>query len=357
MAETHLKDMIIPEVFDRYVRNNSMKTNNLINSGIVQKDDWLGGQLNQPGTRVTIPYINDLAGSPDNWTDDSDIQVKNLTSGSQKGMKFYQAKAFGQTDLSTLMTGAPVQDQIASRFSFFWNTSDQAMLFSILKGMFQNDDIANSKVLDLTAQSPTDSEFSAKGFIAALSLMGDQPENVLSSIAVNSATYAMMKSQNLIETIQPSNGGQAINVYNGKQVVVDDDIPTEGTAKDSTTSVAYLFGTGAVRYSTQMYGTQVVDEPLKQGGRESVVQKRIGCIHPLGMSVNPQWNPTKPNFPTPDDFSQKDAWIVPKDMDVKHVQLVEYKFKLDPYFVLSKKAQGTVDKSKSTDTVTPGTGK
>lgn len=344
MAETHLKDMIIPEVFDNYVRNNSLKTNNLINSGIVQKDDWLGDQLSQPGTRITIPYINDLAGSPDNWTDDSDIQVNNLTSGSQVGMKFYQAKAFGQTDLSTLMTGAPVQDQIASRFSFFWNTSDQAMLFSILKGMFQNDDIANSKVLDLTAQSPTDSEFSAKGFIAALSLMGDQPENILSSIAVNSATYAMMKSQNLIETIQPSNGGQAINVYNGKQVVVDDDIPTEGTTKDNTTSVAYLFGTGAVSYSTQMFGTKVVDEPLKQGGRESVLQKRIGCIHPLGMSVNPQWNPTKPNFPTPDDFSQKEAWIVPKGMDVKHVQLVQYKFKLDPYFVLTKKAQSTVQK-------------
>ena len=89
MAETHLKDMIIPEVFNRYVRNNSMKTNNLISSGIVQNDEWLGGQLNQPGTRVTIPYINDLAGSPDNWTDDSDIQVNNLTSGSQVGMKFY----------------------------------------------------------------------------------------------------------------------------------------------------------------------------------------------------------------------------------------------------------------------------
>ena len=169
MAETHLKDMIIPEVFNTYVRNNSMKTNNLINSGIVQTDDWLDDRLTQPGTKITIPYINDLDGLADNWTDDKDIDVDNLTSGSQIGMKFYQTKAFGRTDLSTVMSGAPISDQIASRFSFFWNTSAQAMLFSILKGMFQNDDIANSKVLDLTAQSPTDSEFSAKGFIAALS--------------------------------------------------------------------------------------------------------------------------------------------------------------------------------------------
>ena len=122
MAETHLKDMIIPEVFDRYVRNNSMKTNNLISSGIIQNDDWLGGQLGQPGTKITIPYINDLDGKADNWTDTQDIGVENLTSGSQLGMKFYQTKAFGQTDISTLLSGAPIQDQIASRFSNFWNT-------------------------------------------------------------------------------------------------------------------------------------------------------------------------------------------------------------------------------------------
>lgn len=357
MAETHLKDMIIPEVFNRYVRNNSMKTNNLISSGIIQNDDWLGGQLGQPGTKITIPYINDLDGKADNWTDTQDIGVENLTSGSQLGMKFYQTKAFGQTDISTLLSGAPIQDQIASRFSNFWNTNDQYMLFAVLKGMFQVDEIANSKVLDLTAQSPTDSEFSAKGFIAALSLMGDQPENILSSIAVNSTTYAMMKSQNLIDTIQPSNGGTAINVYNGKQVVIDDDIPTDTSGKDAT-SVAYLFGTGAIRYSTQMYGTQVFTEPLKQGGRESVVQKRIGCIHPLGMSIAPDFVPATPGFPTPDDFAKKEAWTMPKDVDVKHVHLVEYKFKLDPYFVLKQKSQNAVDSAKNAGAGTnTGTGK
>lgn len=346
MAETHLKDMIIPEVFNNYVRNNSIKTNNLINSGIVQADDWLGGKLNQPGTKITIPYINDLNGLADNWTDDKDIKVENLTSGSQLGMKFYQTKAFGQTDLSTLISGAPIQDQIASRFANFWNTNDQYMLFAVLKGMFQVDEIANSKVLDLTVQSPTDAAFSAKGFIAALSLMGDQPENILSSIAVNSTTYAMMKAQNLIDTIQPSNGGAAINVYNGKQVVIDDDIPVDISGKDAT-SVAYLFGNGAVRYSTQMYGTQVFPEPDKQGGRESIIQKRIGCIHPLGMSIAPDFVPAKPNFPTPDDFAKKEAWTMPKDVDVKQVHLVEYKFKLDPFFVLKQKSQNAVENAKT----------
>ncbi len=332
MAETNLKDLIIPEVFDNWVQNDSTKTNNLVNSGILTPDPDLGGRLMDAGTKVTIPFINDLEGNADNWTDDEDIEVSNLTSGSQVGMKFYQAKAFGQTDISTLISGAPVSERIGSRFSNFWNTCDETMLLAVLNGAFQVDDVANAKILDLTTKSPTNAEFSAKGFIAALGLMGDQPENLLTGISVNSATYAMMKSQNLIDTIQPSNGGNPINVYNGKQVVIDDAIPVEKSGSKST-SVAYLFGTGAVRYSSQLYGTKVVDEPLKKGGRESVVQKRVGCIHPVGISIDPTFVPDKPNFPTPDDFKKKAAWTLPEGMDVRNVRLVQYKFQLDPLFV------------------------
>lgn len=332
MAETHLSDMIIPTVFGNWVQNLSTKTNNLVNSGILTPDSDLGDKLTQPGTKITIPYINDLDGTADNWTDEQDIKVSNLTSGSQIGMKFYQTKAYGETEISRLLSGAPIQEQIASRFANFWNTSDEQMLLAVLEGAFQVDDVANTKILDLTSKSPTNAEFSAKGFIAALGLMGDQPENMLTGISVNSATYAMMKAQNLIDTIQPSNGGAPINTYNGKQVVIDDSIPVEKSGSNST-SVAYLFGTGAVRYSTLLNSTQVVDEPLKQGGRESVVQKRVGCIHPAGISISPTFVPNKPNFPTPDDFKKKEAWSLPKDMDVRNVRLVEYKFQIDPLFV------------------------
>ena len=37
---------------------------------------------------------------------------------------------------------------------------------------------------------------------------------------------------------------------------------------------------------------------------------------------------------------------MPKDVDVKKVHLVEYKFKLDPFFVLKQKSQKAVDKAK-----------
>ena len=132
MAETHLSDMIIPTVFDNWVQNNSVKTNNFINSGILTPDKDMGDKLMQPGTKMTIPYINDLDGDANNWTDDTDIPVDNLTSGTQLGMKFYQSKAFGETDISRIISGAPIQEQIGSRFSNFWNNCDQQMLLAVL---------------------------------------------------------------------------------------------------------------------------------------------------------------------------------------------------------------------------------
>ena len=39
----HLADAIIPEVFANYVLNQSMKTNRLVQSGILTNDPSLGG--------------------------------------------------------------------------------------------------------------------------------------------------------------------------------------------------------------------------------------------------------------------------------------------------------------------------
>ncbi|WP_270338743.1 hypothetical protein [Leuconostoc citreum] len=82
MAVTNLANTIIPVVFDKYVLNTIMKTNRFIQSGIMTPDNTLGDQLLQPGNDITIPFLNDLSGEPQAWTDTDDIDVDNLTTGS-----------------------------------------------------------------------------------------------------------------------------------------------------------------------------------------------------------------------------------------------------------------------------------
>ncbi|MDV9115403.1 replication protein [Lactiplantibacillus plantarum] len=333
MAYTNLSDMIVPAVLGRYVTNNIIKTNRFVQSGILTPDTALGPQLTQAGSRISVPFINDLSGDADNWVDGQDIAVNSLTSGKQEGIKFYRDKAFGYTDLTTLISGAPVQEQIGNRFAQFWVRQDQKLLLQVLKGIFGNTDIAAAKLFDQTVKSPTDAQFGPKGFLAAIGLMGDLQDTTFGSIAVNSATYSMMKSQGLIETLQPQNGATPFTAYNGLRIVLDDDIETDLTDKTKPTTTAYVFGSGAVSYSTVMKSTETQRDALKSGGQDAIVQKRIGTIHVQGTSVKSDFSPAIANAVSDAELAASTTWEVVDGIDPRNIQVVAYKAQLDPMFV------------------------
>lgn len=330
---THLSDVIVPEVFGNYVLNTALKTNRFVQSGILTPDPDLGPRLLDAGTKITVPFINDLSGDPDNWTDTDDIEVNQLTSGKQLGLKFYQTKAFGYTSLSQMISGAPIQTTIGNRFANFWTRADEKMLLAVLNGVMGVSKVKNAKFYDATTKTPTDAAFSAKGFIAAIGLMGDLQDTTLGAIAVNSATYSMMKMQNLIETIQPANGALPFEAYNGLRIVLDDDIPVDLTNKQKPTTTSYIFAPGAVRYSSILASTETKYDPIKEGGTDIIVQKRVGTIHVAGTSVKTSFAPAKSTFPTMDEFSKSTTWEVVDGIDPRAIGVVAYKAELDPALV------------------------
>lgn len=328
MAVTNLANTIIPVVFDKYVLNTILKTNRFIQSGIMVPDDKLGNQLLQPGDEITIPFINDLSGDPQAWTDTDDIDVDNLTTGSQRAIKFRQAKAFGSTEISRLVSGAPIAETIASRFANYWNNVDQAILNSTLQGVFLNTEVANTKLFDQTVVSPATPTFGPKGFLAAIGLLGDLQDQSFKKIAVNSSTYSQMKFQGMIETIQPQNSVTPINYYNNMEVIVDDDIPLE----KGGIATAYIYGSGAVSYSTVPHSTEVVHEALKQGGRDSVVSKRVSATHVNGTTLAKTFKPAGQTTIT-EELAKGTTWDIADGVDPRNIRVVAYKSKLDDEFV------------------------
>lgn len=341
---THISDTFVPEVFGNYVLNQSLKTNRLLQSGILTQDPDLGPKLNEPGTKITVPFINDLAGDPDNWTDTDDIEMNKVSTGKQLGIKSYQTKRFGWTDLSEQVSGAPIQETIAGRFANFWNTADNKHLIALLTGVMNVDKVKDAKYFDATVKTPSASQFSATGFIAATGLMGDVANPTLSVIAVNSATYSVMKAQNLIDTIQPSNGGLPLSYYNGMRIVQDDAIPVDLSDKKKPTSIAYIFAPGAVRYSSVMKATDPWYDPNKDGGVRSITQKRISVMHVAGTSVKASFAPAKAGFPTLAEMADSKTWEVVDGIDPKGIGVVAYKFDLDPMFVPGADATGSAPK-------------
>lgn len=332
MAQFTLADTFVPEVFSNYVLNQSTKTNRLIQSGIITpaSSDGLNIQLLQPGDFMTAPFINDLAGDPQTWDDTKDINVNGLTTGTQRMVKFRQAQAFGATDISDMVSGAGALNVIGQRFASYWNSVDEHQLLTLLQGVLSNTDIATTKMYDETVKAPSNT-FGAAGFLGAISLMGDLQDTSFNKILVNSATYSNMKLLNMIETIQPSNAVTPINMYNGMQIVVDDEIPVN---EDGTTT-SYIAMTGAVQYAVALptNASETEREATKQGGRTNIINRRVLSMHVNGTSVAKDFVPAGQTV-TVEELGNGKTWA--SITDPRNIKVVGYKAKLASQFVPSK---------------------
>jgi len=313
---------IIPELFGANVLNLSTKTNRFVQSGILTPDPTLGGQLLQPGETITLPFTNDLDGDPEAWQDTADISVSGLTTGKQRAFRMREAKAFGYTDLSQLVTMSNPANAIASRFGAWWSRVDQRTLISVLAGVFANTDIATAKLYDDSAN-----EFSASGFLAAISRLGDLQDQTFNKIAVHSAVYAEMKEQQMIDTVQPAGAVTPFGTYNGMTIVVDDDLPiADGVA------TSYIFGNGSVAYSVvnPANGTEVEREARKQGGRTNIINRRVKTIHVLGTSVADGFAAAGQTV-VQSELEQGTTWA--SVVDPRNIKIVAYKAKVDAKFL------------------------
>lgn len=329
MPQFKLSDAVIPDVWGPYLANLSTKTNRFIASGITTPNtsDELNTQLLGPGNIITFPYYNDLKGDPQSWTDNSDIAVDGLSTGNQRAMKFRLAKAFGATDVSSLGSGLKALDVIAQRFGSYWGRVDQTILLQTLAGVFANADIATAKLYDETVKAPTNT-FGAAGFLAAISLLGDLQDSTVSKIAVNSAVYGQMKLLQMIDTVQPAGAVVPINVYNGMQIVVDDDIPVNA---DGTTT-AYVFGSGAVGYATAQpeNAVETEREARHNGGMTNIINRRVVSTHVNGTSVAKDFVPAG-QTPVISELALGSTWE--SLTDPRNIKVIAYKAKLDPQFV------------------------
>lgn len=335
-TQFHLEDAIIPTLFGNNVLNLSTKTNRFVQSGIETPDPALGAQLLLPGETITLPFTNDLEGNPEAWTDDSDISVSGLTTGVQKAFRMRQAKAFGYTDIAQLVSVSDPANAIASRFASWWARVDQRTLLSVLKGVFANTDIATAKLYD-----DSSNEFSASGFLAAISRLGDLQDQTFNKIAVHSAVYAEMKKQQMIDTVQPAGAVTPFGTYNGMTIVVDDDLPLENGVATS-----YIFGNGSVGYSVvnPANGVEIEREARKDGGRTNIINRRVSTTHVLGTSVAKDFAPAGQTV-VQSELELGTTWA--SVVDPRNIKVVAYKAKIDPMFVPAAPATGSTTGSGS----------
>jgi len=128
-------------------------------------------------------------------------------------------------------------------------------------------------------------------FVDATAKLGDCGDR-LTAVAMHSATEAALRKLDLIDFVPDSEGKAQIRCFQGRRVVVDDNLPTRAGSTDGTVYTTYLFGTGAFAKGADTlntpvvggHGTQAVEFYREALASDSgVINRRRYILHPRGV--------------------------------------------------------------------------
>lgn len=293
----------------------------LFQSGIIAQDAKITEAAQGGGNTANMPLFKDLTGVSEVLSDTVPLTVNKITTDKDIAVKHFRGKAWGSNDLASALAGADPMAAIADLVAAWWARDMQATLFATLKGMFAASSMSAATV-DISLQAAGTvgdvNRISAPTTINAFATLGDAG-GALSAIAMHSAIYYSLMKQDLITFEHFSEQGVTIQRYLGKQVIVDDTLPTatETNQSGQLKYTSYLFGNGAVGY-----GEGAPEEAVEMDrdillGEEYLVNRRHFVLHPLGV----KWAGTAAGVsPTNTELGTGTNWV--RVYEQKNVPLV-----------------------------------
>lgn len=322
MPGTTLQDVIVPELFDPYVINRTMELSALVQSGIIVNDQEFDRLASQAAPTVNMPFFEDLTGESEQVIEGADLEDNLIASSKDVAAIIRRAKMWSATDLSAALAGTDPMAAIGTLVARFWERDMQKELIAILKGVFSATTMKDN-LLDISAMEGEAAVWSGSAFIDAEQKLGDA-KSQLTGICMHSATEALLKKQNLIETVQPSND-VAFGLYQGKRVIVDDGCPVADGVYTT-----YLFGNGAVALGNGnpagFVPTETDRAKRKGSGIDYLINRRTSILHPRGVQFT-KASVAKTEGPSRAELALAANWK--RVYEPKQIRIVAFKHKLE----------------------------
>lgn len=294
MAITKIADVIVPELFNRYVVNRTMELSEFFKSGIVVNSQEFNALASEAARTHNMPFFEDLQGESEATLEDVKMTPKKIGSNKDVSTTILRQNMWAATNLSAALAGADPMKAIGDLVAGYWARDMQKELISILAGVFGTTTAGESDtpaaetrmkdhILDLTKQTSAAAKcVSASAFIDACQLLGDAQAQ-LSGVAMHSATKSYLKKLNLIETERDSTDVE-FEVYQGRRVTVDDGCPVDTNGVYTT----YLFGNGAIAYGegnpVGHVATEIDRDKQTGGGVDYLINRKAFILHPRGIA-------------------------------------------------------------------------
>lgn len=291
MPITKITDIIVPELFTRYVINRTMELSELFKSGIVVNSPEFDALASEAARTHNMPFFEDLQGESEAVLEDVKMTPKKIGSNKDVSTTIFRQNMWAATNLSAALAGSDPMKAIGDLAAAYWARDMQKELIAILSGIFGSfipDGGAETTrmddhILDLTKQGTAAAKLiSASAFIDACQLLGDA-QSQLSGVTMHSATKSYLKKLNLIDTERDSTDVE-FETYQGRRVTIDDGCPVSADGVYTT----YLFGNGAIAYGNGSpvghVATEVDRDKQTGGGIDYLINRKAFILHPRGIA-------------------------------------------------------------------------
>lgn len=262
------RDKIFNEnVFEKYLRTlPSTKENSLIKNGLFTVVNKYKSKMSEQagGYFVTEPIKGRIGGDPVNYDGQTDIgEGTERPTYKQTKICYGRANIWGEYDFASEVTGENFMAE-AQEVKDYWDGERQKTVLSILKGIFSMTGGVNGAFVEKHTYEVEGNLEADTLNRASQKALGDKKQN-LGIMFTHSAVSTNLEGLNLINFLKYTDADGierdlTIGTYNGKLVVVDDDMPstevastyaasTDTTVQDGKTYYTRSGSAGAYTYS------------------------------------------------------------------------------------------------------------
>ena len=295
MAKTGIADIIVPTDFERYAIERTAELSSFGQCGIIENSPVFDELAQGGGRTVEMPFWKDLTATRQLLSDAASLTVNKITADKDTARIHNDAQAWSVNHLAKVIAGDDPMQAILDLVAEYWARTDEGLVVSCLKGIFGAASMSGNLLAihsETVAGTSSATRLNGATFVDATVKLGDRADRLV-AVAMHSATEAALRKLDLIDFIPDSEGKAQIRTFQGRRVVVDDNLPTRAGTTDGTVYTSYLFGPGAfAKGASPMDGT-----PLQGGfGTEGVeiarvaldsdtvlVNRRRYILHPRGV--------------------------------------------------------------------------
>lgn len=235
MAEVIRSNVVIPEIWEPYIEEQTTLRNTFITSGIVTPAAVLNATSG--GDFVQVPnWVANLTGDAELLTDTTSLVPGNITADLQRAAVLHRGRAWGSRDLAALAAGSDPLAAIGNKVASYIANQQQKDLLSCIYGAFAT----ALSGLTVTTQTAYPTAALVSG---ARALLGDQGEK-LSVMAIHSSAYYELVTLKAIDYVSaeelgggaiqpvggtrvPSFGDVRVPTYMNMRVLISDDLHTD----------------------------------------------------------------------------------------------------------------------------------